>query len=124
MSDLIKKAQAVVDEAFYLGNDTNTVHELRDALSAVGEPASYFFSGKEGSFYASDLKQGEAILKLMNVDAEDWTATELAAPPSVDALIAEIDEVCFDDNSGGYFHRIDICGAELSEILDKYRSAK
>ena len=58
-------------------------------LSAAGEPASYFFSGKEGSFYASDLKQGEAILKLMNVDSDDWTATELPAPPSVAALIAE-----------------------------------
>jgi len=38
----------------------------------------------------------------------------------VDALIAELREVCFDEQSGGYFHRLDIGGAEISEVLDKW----
>lgn len=46
-------------------------------------------------------------------------------PPSqVQALIGEIDEVIFDEYSGGYFHRLDICGAEITDVLDKYRSTK
>src|SRR5574343_362589 len=55
-------------------------------------------------------------------EAVEALRAALAETPSVDALIAEIDEVCFDENSGGYFHRLDIGGAELSEILDKYRA--
>lgn len=38
----------------------------------------------------------------------------------MEALIAELREVCFDEQSGGYFHRLDIGGAEISEVLDKW----
>lgn len=63
--------------------------EYWEPSSETGEAVRYFYSGPQGSFFASDMAQGEAILMLMDVDDEEWTATELPAPPSVDALIAE-----------------------------------
>jgi len=37
----------------------------------------YFYSGPEGHFYVKNMEDGERILSLMNVDEEDWTATEV-----------------------------------------------
>lgn len=36
-----------------------------------------FFSGPEGYFYTETIAEGEKILSLMNVDSEEWTATQL-----------------------------------------------
>ena len=39
-------------------------------------------------------------------------------------LISEIDELCFDEASGGYFWPESIHPSVLKEITDKYRSTK
>lgn len=59
------------------------------------------------------------VIQEINAGLEQQLLAERA---KVDALIAEIDEVIFDEYSGGYFHRLDIGGAEITDVLDKYRS--
>lgn len=46
-------------------------------LAALKHETKYFYSGPEGYFYVNTIKDGEKILSLMNVDKDDWTATEL-----------------------------------------------
>lgn len=42
----------------------------------TAQPCLFFYSGPEGYFYAETIEGGERILKLMNVDSNEWTATK------------------------------------------------
>lgn len=127
MNNLRKAAQAVLvsaDSLMIPGDvpvivGTKEVEALRQALA---EPvAPIFFSGPIGHFWVDTMEMGERILYHMEVDDDGWTATETNTP-SIDALIAEIDGLCFDEASGGYFWPESISPSELKAITDKYRS--
>ena len=100
------------------------IERLTKALEAkpIGEPVAFRANVDGVWFVASTHKFMKATLEKSDVTAEIHPL--YTAPPNIDALIAEIDEVIFDEYSGGYFHRLDIGGAEITDVLDKYRSTK
>lgn len=77
-----------------------------------------------------NIKQKIEKVPVLDKDNFPYTTKEVrgrcaeVAQAEMDALIAEIDEAIFDEYSGGYFHRLDIGGAEITDVLDKYRSTK
>lgn len=37
----------------------------------------YYYSGPEGYFVVKSIEDGERIIQLMDVDSDEWTATEI-----------------------------------------------
>ena len=147
MTDLRQAAQAVIDDFEFMRNaiDEKLWKSIEDLRQALVEPApcSTHPMAPHGFNRNASHSSDEYVCDCAGFDPYDagyqagihaaWDSDGLLLPdgwvlvpiePSVDALIAEIDELCFDEASGGYFWPESIHPSVLKELVDKYRGIK
>ena len=127
--NLIKRIDAWIDSYTRCGGEADQIgirimQECKAALEAKGEPVAWYAQDNLEVKYDTEVIWGRS----KPVYAEVWIPL-YTAPPSVDALIAEIDgleRIDFDEGgcdypcSDGDNYRFD----DVRAVLNKYRSAK
>ena len=135
MNDLRQAAQAVIDlenddypfdGGEWSSNAVNAYEALRQALAEPVEAVGEIVQNQTGQIRIVD-KNGESFDLFKHIGVKLYTT-----PPSIDALIAEIDDIdrwFYDDGSGPY-----MCGnkdggdyyfiSDIDDVLDKYRGVK